>query len=71
MGSRGVSTAFSGKASIREFREELSRDQAPYQLAVSVGYDELTGEQESIQNCIEQADHQLYLDKKHQAQTSV
>ena len=56
---------------IREFREELSRDQAPYQLAVSVGYDELTGEQESIQNCIEQADHQLYLDKKHQAQTSV
>ena len=49
---------------IREIREEFSRYQAACRLAVSVGYDELSGEDDSIQSCIERADKKLYLDKK-------
>ena len=49
---------------IREIKEEFCRYQAPFRLAVSGGYDELAGEQDSIERCIERADHNLYLDKR-------
>ena len=48
---------------IREIREEFGKYQAPYELAVSVGYDELAGEQDTILECIERADHKLYQEK--------
>ena len=52
---------------IREIREEIARavEDSPYPLSVSVGYDELMGETDSIQNCIGRADKKLYLDKEY------
>ena len=51
------------EAIIREIREEFGSYQAPFRLAVSVGYDELAGEPDTILECIERADHKLYQEK--------
>ena len=58
------------EAVIREIRENVKEYQAPYELSVSVGYDELSGEQDLILNCIERADKNLYLDKKQRGRHS-
>ena len=52
------------EAIIREIKDAFSQYQAPYKLSVSVGYDELTGENDPIRECIERADQKLYLSKK-------
>lgn len=49
---------------IREIKEAFSMYQAPYKLSVSVGYDELAGENDLIRDCIKRADQKLYLSKK-------
>ena len=48
---------------IREEIERVVRDE-PYPLSVSVGYDELLGDRDTIQSCIQRADEKLYRDKK-------
>ena len=50
---------------IADIREEVARHETPYVLSVSAGYDELLGEQDSVQNCIRRADKKLYLDKEY------
>ncbi|MBR3106705.1 MAG: GGDEF domain-containing protein [Clostridia bacterium] len=50
---------------IDEIREEVKLKEMPYRLAVSAGYDELMGNQDSLENCIERADKKLYLDKEY------
>ena len=52
-------------AILGEIREEVRKYRAPYELSISVGYDELMGEQDQIRNCIERADKKLYLDKEY------
>ena len=49
---------------IREIREGVREYQAPYELSISVGFDEWSGEGDLIRSCIERADQKLYLDKK-------
>ena len=51
---------------ISEFRGELKqKDERPYCLSISAGYDQLTGEHDTIQDCIQRADKKLYQDKRH------
>lgn len=52
--------------SIREGIAALIREASvPYNLSVSLGYAQLTGAEETFQHCLEQADKNLYADKKH------
>ena len=48
-----------------EIRLECVNNGIPYILFVSAGYDELKGDQDSVQNCIQRADEKLYQDKKY------
>lgn len=38
---------------------------APYIISVGIGYDEFLGGQDTVQNCLQRADHKLYLDKQY------
>ena len=52
---------------ISEIRDEIKGVvcDAPFPLSISIGYDELLGEDDSIQSCIRRADKKLYLDKEY------
>ena len=50
---------------IGEVRSDIEKADTAYELILSAGYDALKGEQDTIQSCIERADRQLYLDKRH------
>ena len=54
---------------IRAIRDELAlacqAAETPYVLSVGVGYDALLNEQDTVQKCIQRADHRLYLDKEY------
>ena len=43
----------------------IEAEDTPYPISFSAGFEELTGEQDSIQNCIQRADEKLYQNKKH------
>ncbi len=53
---------------VSDMRERIGKscDEAglPYRLSLSVGYDEVVGEGDTVQNCIKRADEKLYLDKE-------
>lgn len=51
---------------IREIRGEIDRlcSNVPYPISVSVGYDILGDEKDTIQSCMQRADRNLYLDKE-------
>ena len=49
---------------IHEIRDEVKKYRAPYDLSISVGYDELKGDQDPVTECIERADQKLYRDKE-------
>ncbi|MBR5742042.1 MAG: GGDEF domain-containing protein [Firmicutes bacterium] len=54
---------------IAEMRAELDRtcreNELPYRLSIGVGCDELLGDPDTIQKCIQRADSKLYLDKEY------
>ena len=54
---------------IAEIRERIESDclsdGTPYIISISAGYDKLISEQDSFQQCIQRADHKLYLDKEY------
>ena len=43
----------------------LQEVETPYDLSVSLGYEQLSGEEDTFQNCLQRADKNLYIDKKH------
>ena len=53
---------------IDEIHEKISEkcdtEQTPYKISIGIGYDELLGKNDSMQRCIQRADHKLYLDKE-------
>ena len=55
------------KSMLAEIREILDRKckaaEKPYKLTVAIGYDELLGEQDTFQKCLQRADNKLYLNK--------
>lgn len=51
-------------AVIREgIRKKCMEQNKPYMLSVGIGYDELLGEQDTFQKCMQRADNKLYLNK--------
>ena len=40
-------------------------EKTPYSITVGAGYDEFLGGQDTVQKCMERADHKLYLDKEY------
>ncbi|MBQ3281727.1 MAG: GGDEF domain-containing protein [Eubacterium sp.] len=53
-------------SSIRErISEKCRKAEKPYNLSVSVGYDELLGEQDTFQECLRRADNRQYMEKEH------
>ena len=44
--------------------EKCDTEQTPYKISIGIGYDEFLGKNDSIQRCIQRADHKLYLDKE-------
>lgn len=55
-------------ALIKDVREQIafecSERKTPYVLSIGVGYDQLNGEHDSVQKCMQRADENLYIDKK-------
>ena len=49
---------------IEKIREEVDREEGPYPLSVSAGYDELQESYDTVQKCIVRADQKLYADKE-------
>ena len=47
-------------------KKELDSHETQYDLSMSIGYDELKDDEDSIQDCMKRADENLYQDKKHQ-----
>ena len=52
---------------IRQIRDELDKisKDSNYPLALSIGYDELLGTQDTVRSCIRRADKKLYIDKEY------
>ena len=48
----------------KSVQDEIDKHKTPYGLALSVGYDELREENDSVQDCMKRADDKLYEDKK-------
>ena len=54
------------KEEIRErIKAECSSGKTEYDISVGIGYDELMGESDTFQKCLQRADHKLYLDKEY------
>ena len=47
-------------------KKELNSHETQYDLSMSIGYDELKDNEDSIQDCMKRADENLYQDKKRQ-----
>ena len=47
-----------------ELRNGCAEAETPYELSVSIGYDEWNTEQESFQDCLQRADEKLYAEKR-------
>ena len=45
--------------------EKCKEDARSYDLSISIGYDELVGEQDTFQKCLQRADNKLYIEKEH------
>ena len=58
------------KQLIGEIREEVDGKDVAYPLSISIGYEELEGESDTIQSCILRADKKLYLDKDYRKRHS-
>ncbi len=48
-----------------QIRSACKTAETPYELSVGIGYDELLNEPDTIQKCMQRADHKLYLDKEY------
>ena len=44
--------------------EKCKSEKKPYSLTIGVGYDQLSGAQDTFQKCMERADEKLYKDKE-------
>ena len=44
--------------------EKEKENQMPYELSVSIGYDELTDSNDTVHACMKRADEKLYIDKQ-------
>ena len=52
----------------RSLAQAAAAEQTPYQLSVSVGFEEWTPERESFQDCLRRADEKLYAEKRKRKQ---
>ncbi len=48
----------------RTLHDAIKTHKTEYEITISMGYDEFTGKDDSIQNCMKRADEKLYQDKK-------
>ena len=49
----------------RVIRSRCETENTPYMLTIGAGYDEFLGGQDTVQKCMQRADHKLYLDKEY------
>ena len=48
--------------------QKKKENHMPYDLSVSIGYDEMTDSNDSIYACMKRADEKLYIDKQRNKQ---